>query len=85
MNKINIEPVTVGLGITANVVAFQVLTFDLSPDTFNLNARFYNETETETKEVSNIPFTLPIEDYETWKSDAVLENKCLKALNLVRA
>ncbi len=85
MNKINIEPVTVGLGITANVVAFQVLTFDLSPETFNLNARFYNEIEAETKEVSNIPFTLPIEDYETWKSDAVLENKCLKALNLVRA
>jgi|LakMenE01Jun11ns_1017448.scaffolds.fasta_scaffold9567095_2 hypothetical protein len=85
MNKINIEPVTVGLGITANVVAFQVLTFDLSPDTFNLNARFYNEIEAELKEVSNIPFTLPIEDYETWKSDAVLENKCLKALNLVRA
>jgi hypothetical protein len=85
MNKINIEPVVVGWGITANVVAFQVLTFDLSPLTFNLNARFYNETETELKEVSNIPFTLPIEDYESWKSDAVLENKCLKALNLVRA
>jgi hypothetical protein len=85
MNKINIEPVTVGLGITANVVAFQILTFDLSPDTFNLNARFYNEIEAETKEVSNIPFTLPLEDYETWNSDAVLENKCLKTLNLVRA
>jgi hypothetical protein len=85
MNKINIEPVIVGFNITANVVAFQVLTFDLSPDTFNLNARFYNEIEAEIKEVSNIPFTLPLEDYETWKSDAVLENKCLKALNLVRA
>jgi hypothetical protein len=85
MNQINIEPVTVGLGITANVVAFQVLTFDLSPITFNLNARFYNETKDEVKEVSNIPFTLPIEDYETWKSDTELENKCLKALNLVRA
>jgi hypothetical protein len=85
MNQINIEPVTVGFNITANVVAFQVLTFDLSPLTFNLNARFYLETEEEIKEVSNIPFTLPIEDYETWQSDAVLENKCLKALNLVRA
>jgi hypothetical protein len=85
MNKINIEPVTVGFNITANVVAFQILTFDLSPIEFNLNARFYNKIEAETIEVCNIPFTLPIEDYETWKSDAVLENKCLKALNLVRA
>jgi hypothetical protein len=85
MNKINIEPVTVGLGITANVVAFQILTFDLSPITFNLNARFYVETEKQIKEVSNIPFTLPLEDYESWKSDTELENKCLKALNLVRA
>jgi len=85
MNQINIEPVTVGLGITANVVSFQILTFDLSPIEFNFNARFYNETEKEIKEVSNIPFTLPIDDYESWKSDAVLENKCLKALNLVRA
>jgi len=85
MNQINIEPVIVGFNITANVVAFQVLTFDLSPITFNLNARFYFETEEEIKEVSNIPFTLPIEDYETWKSDSVLENKCLKALNLVRS
>jgi hypothetical protein len=84
MNQINIEPVTVGFNITANVVAFQVLTFDLSPITFNLNARFYNETKDEIKEVSNIPFTLPLEDYETWKSDSVLENKCLKALNLVK-
>ena len=85
MNQINIEPVIVGFNITANVVAFQVLTFDLSPITFNLNARFYNETQEEIKEVSNIPFSLPLEDYETWKSDSVLENKCLKALNLVRA
>jgi hypothetical protein len=85
MNQINIEPVIVGLGITANVVSFQILTFDLSPITFNLNARFYNENNDELKEVSNIPFTLPLEDYETWKSDSVLENKCLKALNLVRA
>jgi hypothetical protein len=85
MNKINIEPVVVGWNITANVVSFQILTFDLSPLTFNLNARFYNETEEKIKEVCNIPFTLPLEDYETWKSDSVLENKCLKALNLVRA
>ena len=85
MNKINIEPVVVGLNITANVVSFQILTFDLSPITFNLNARFYNETNDELQEVSNIPFTLPLEDYESWKSDSVLENKCLKALNLIRA
>ena len=85
MNKINIEPVTVGLGITANVVSFQILTFDLSPIEFNFNARFYVETQDQIKEVSNIPFTLPLEDYESWKSDSVLENKCLKALNLVRA
>jgi hypothetical protein len=85
MNQINIETVTVGLGITANVVSFQILTFDLSPIEFNLNARFYNETQDQIKEVSNIPFTLPLEDYESWKSDGVLENKCLKALNLVKA
>jgi hypothetical protein len=84
MNQINIEQVVVGFNITANVVSFQILTFDLSPIEFNFNARFYVETAEEIKEVCNIPFTLPIEDYETWKSDAVLENKCLKALNLVR-
>jgi hypothetical protein len=85
MNQINIIPVTVGFNITANVVSFQILTFDLSPITFNLNARFYVETQDQIKEVSNIPFTLPLEDYESWKSDGVLENKCLKALNLVKA
>jgi len=81
MNIINITPVSVALNITANKVTFQVLTLDLTPETFNLNARFFNEEV----EVSNVPFELPIEDYTNWKSDSELETKCLAALNLTKA
>jgi len=80
MNIIDIKPVAVALNVTANKVAFQVLTLDLTPKTFNLNARFFSDKV----EVSNVPFELPISDYNDWKSDLELENKCLTALNLER-
>lgn len=81
MNIINIKPVLVGFNLTANKVSFQILTFDLSPKEFNLVAKFYNDNN----EIANIPFELPIEDYNNWKSDSGLENKCLVALNLDKA
>jgi len=84
MNKINIKPVVVGLNITANAVAIQVLTLDITPEVFNLNARFFNVNQKEGlgPEVANIPFTLPLEDYENWQTNEYLENKSLAALNL---
>lgn len=75
---IKIKEISVGFNLTANNVSFQVLTFDLSPKEFNLVAKFYCDNN----EVVNVPFQLPIEDYNNWKSDSGLENKCLVALNL---
>jgi len=85
MAKIKIEPVSVAFNTTANAVEFQVSTLTLSPTTFDLNAKFYNEIEHLSFEVSNVPFSLPLEDYNTWDSDVELENKCLAYLNLTRA
>jgi len=84
MNIINIKPIAVALNTIANAVSFQVLTLSLPPQTFSLNARFFQVTEDSKNEVSNVPFTLPLEDYETWQNDTELENKCLEALNLQR-
>ena len=84
MNTINITPVVVAFNTTANAVSFQVLTLNLTPTEFKLNARFYNVHEKQTTEVANIPFALPFEDYENWNSDLELENKCLSALSLQR-
>ena len=82
MELIKIKPVPVSLGTTANAVLFQVMTLDLSPSEFKLNARFFNvEKETKT-EVANVPFELPLADYETWTNDEVLADKCLTKLNL---
>ena len=78
---ISIKEISVGFNLTANMVSFQILTFDLSPKEFNLVAKFYNDNV----EISNVPFQLPIEDYTNWKSDSGLENKCLVALNLEKA
>jgi hypothetical protein len=75
---IRIKEISVGFNLTANMVSFQVLTFDLSPIEFKLVAKFYFDNN----EVANVPFQLPIEDYNNWKSDSGLENKCLVALNL---
>ena len=85
MNLINIKPVSVALGVTANAVSFQVLTLDIWPKDFKLNARFFSVTDEGQKEVSNVPFSLPLEDYENWNADTYLENKSLAALNLERA
>lgn len=84
MNLINIKPVAVGLNITANAVAIQVLTLDIKPIAFNLNARFFDVTEDKQTEVANIPFTLPLEDYDNWQTDEYLENKSLAKLGLTR-
>lgn len=86
MTLINIIPVTVGYNQTANAIAIQVLTLDLTPEKFNLNGRFfYVDSENIKTELANIPFELPIEDYIKWLTDEYLENKCLEALNLERA
>ncbi len=86
MNLIKIKPVSVGLNIQANAVAIQVLTLDIAPEKFNLNARFFFVDEEEKKkEVSNIPYELSLEDYKEWITDEFLENKSLKHLNLERA
>jgi hypothetical protein len=85
MNLIKIKPVSVGLNIQANAVAIQVLTLDIAPEKFNLNARFFFVDEETKKEVSNIPYELPLEDYKEWITDEFLENKSLKHLNLERA
>lgn len=82
MNTINITPVVVAFNTTANAVSFQVLTLNLTPTEFKLNARFYNVQEKQTTEVANILFALPLEDYNNWNSDVELENKCLSALGL---
>jgi len=84
MNTINIKPIAVALNTNANAVSFQVLTLTLPPQTFLLNARFFQINQDSTKEVINIPFELPLSDYENWQSDAELEDKCLVALNLER-
>jgi len=81
MNLINIKPVFVALNTTANKVAFQVLTLDLSPKEFKLNARFYQDDA----EITNIPFELDLSFYESWTNDVELENECLKHFNLERA
>ncbi len=90
MKIIDIKPVAVGLNITANAVSFQVLTLDITPKQFKLNARFFYINaepglETERTEVSNTPFELPIEDYNNWQTDEYLESKCLTKLGLERA
>jgi hypothetical protein len=85
MNLIKIKPVEVALNTTSNAVAFQVLTLDIAPEKFNLNARFFFVNEETKKEVSNVPFELPLEDYKEWITDEFLENKSLKHLNLERA
>jgi hypothetical protein len=85
MNLIKIKPVSVGLNIQANAVSIQVLTLDIAPEKFNLNARFFFVDEETKKEVSNIPYELPLEDYKEWITDEFLENKSLKHLNLERA
>ena len=85
MNTINITPVTVAFNKIANAVSFQVLTLDLTPEKFYLNAKFFNVFENNKIELANVPFELPIEDYKNWQNDAELEAKCLTALNLNRA
>ena len=91
MTLIKINPVVVALNTTANAVAIQVLTLDIKPQAFKLNARLFNvepatETTPENKtEVANIPFELPIEDYDNWQTDEYLETKSLQALNLTKA
>jgi len=85
MNLIKIKPVSVGLNIQANAVSIQVLTLDIAPEKFNLNARFFFVDEETKKEISNIPYELPLEDYNEWITDEFLENKSLKHLNLERA
>jgi hypothetical protein len=86
MTLINIKPVAVGLNQTANAISIQVLTLDLTPEKFNLNARFFSiDSKNIQTELLNIPFELPIEDYSNWISDTYLENKSLEALNLERA
>ena len=84
MQKINIIPIVVALGISANAVSFEVLTLPIPPTTFKLNARLFNVQEDKTEEVSNVPFELPLEDYNTWQSDTILEDKCLTKLGLKR-
>ena len=84
MQKINIIPIVVALGISANAVSFEVLTLPIPPTTFKLNARFFNVQEDKTEEVSNVPFELPLEDYNNWQSDTILEDKCLTKLGLKR-
>ncbi len=85
MNTINIKPVPVGFNKLANAVCFQVLTLDLNPNKFYLNAKFFNVSESNKIELANVPFELPIEDYKNWQNDAILETKCITALNLERA
>ena len=84
MNTINITPVAVGLNQAANAVLFQIQTLNLPPTEFIFNARFFWITNNIQKEVANVPFLLPIEDYNNWNSDVELENKCLSALSLQR-
>jgi hypothetical protein len=81
MNTINILPVFVALNTTANKVVFQVLTLDLSPTEFKLNARFFQDTN----EITNIPFELPLSVYELWTDDKYLEDVCLSHFKLERA
>ena len=78
---IRIKEISVGFNLTANMVSFQVLTFDLSPKEFKLVAKFYFDNN----EVANVPFQLNITDYVNWKGDSALENKCILALNLEKA
>lgn len=89
MNKIKIKPISVGLNTTANEVSIQVLTLDITPEAFKLNARFYDTQtigeETTSKEVYNAPFELPIEVYNNWQQDSYLENESLAKLGLERA
>lgn len=91
MTLIEIQPVAVGFGVTANHVAIQVLTLDIKPKEFNLNARFYNvipatdDKPEQKEEVANVPFSLPLEVYDNWDNDLYLENESLKKLNLTRA
>ena len=84
MNLIKIKPVQVALNTTANAVAIQVLTLNIAPENFNLNARFFFVDGEIKSEVSNVPFSLPIEDYNKWVTDEYLENASLNALNLER-
>jgi len=84
MNTIKIEPVAVALNVLANAVSFEVLTLQIPPTTFNLNARFFSINGEQKTEVANISFSLPLADYEAWQSDAELENKCLIHLKLTK-
>lgn len=85
MTTINIKPVPVGFNRTANAISIQVLTLNIKPEKFNLNARFFSVIEDKKTELANVPFELPLEDYDNWQTDEYLENKSLQALNLERA
>jgi len=87
--KIQIIPVSVGLNTMADLVEFQILSFDLSPtDGINANAKFYTaETKTAPEiEVANVPFNISQEIYNKWgSSDTYIIDECLILLNLTKA